>query len=107
VQIIDSAVNCTYSIYKFSDEQFSAIFRDGSDLEFIEDVESRMGEVEFGDLHSALWGHPIEKTEVVGIHGTLFYGLGEAKRRLYPNKRFYDDVYGFSATQRQVFKIIS
>jgi hypothetical protein len=105
VQIIDSADNCTYSVYQVTDEQFAIIFPRGGDIEFIEDVEQRLGEDEFLRFHSGLWGRPIEKLNVVGIHGTLFYGLADKKRRFYPAKRFYDDIQGFAANQRRSFKI--
>lgn len=105
IQIIDSAVNCTYSIYSITDEQFEKIFIGDSDVEFIEDVERRLDKEEFQQLHSSLWERPIEKVNAVGIHGTMFYGLHDLKRRFYPNKKFYDDVYGFSPEQRSVFKI--
>lgn len=105
IQIVDSAENCTYSVYEITDEQFAILFPNGSDLEFVEDVEQRLGKDEFLRLHSALWERPIEKTSINGIHGTLFYGLVDVKRRFYPNKRFYDDSRGFTQIQRHKFKI--
>jgi hypothetical protein len=43
VQVIDGAVNCTYHIFAFTDEQFALIFpEEGQDIEFIEDVGRRL-----------------------------------------------------------------
>jgi hypothetical protein len=105
IQVIDPANNCTYSIYSISDEEFSIIFPDGADIEFVEDLKIRLPTQIFDEFHSKLWRSPVERVNVKGIHGTLFYRLAEKKRRYYPNKRFYDNVYGFSADQRKAFGI--
>jgi len=105
VQVIDSADNCTYSVYEITDDEFAVLFPGGADIEFIEDLEMRLGEDEFLKLHPNLWKRPTEKMSVNGIHGTIFYGLMESKRKFYPNKKFYDDVYAFSSNQRTIFKI--
>ena len=49
IQIIDGADNCSYSIFEFSDEEFSAIFLVGQDISFIEDVVARLGEENISD----------------------------------------------------------
>ncbi len=103
IQIIDGAVNCTYSIYAIRDELFALIFPGGCDIEFIEELSERIGETRLIELSVDLWDNPVEKSQVVGIHGTLFYGLHEEKRGFYPNKRFYDNVSGFAANQRLKF----
>ena len=105
VQVIDSAENCTYSVYEITDDEFAILFPGGADIEFIEDVENRLGEDAFLQFHPNLWKQPIEKVRVNGIHGTIFYGLSERKRQFYPNKKFYDDVYGFSPNEKVMFKI--
>jgi hypothetical protein len=84
---------------------FDIIFPSEQDIEFIEDLVERIGEDRLQSLCAQMWDCPIEKTLVSGIHGTLFYGLRDAKRQFYPNKRFYDNVYGFSALQRRKFGI--
>jgi hypothetical protein len=91
IQVIDGALNAAYNIYAASDEQFALIFPDGADIEFVEDFIERVGEEAAGDTLGALWARRINKPDVVGIHGTLFYELREAKKRYYPNKRFSDD----------------
>jgi hypothetical protein len=105
VQVIDAAENCTYSVYEITDDEFAVLFPNGSDIEFIEELERRIGEDAFLKFHSNLWRRPIEKIRISGIHGTMFYGLLERKQKFYPNKRFYDDVYAFTPNQRDLFKI--
>ena len=42
IQIIDGAPNATFSIFQASDEEFEAIFPNGSEMEIIEDVVARL-----------------------------------------------------------------
>ena len=90
VQIIDGAMNCAYSIYQLTDDEFSKVFSaDGQDIEFIEDVIARIGDEAAGNLLAPSWERQIPKSEVAGIHGTLFYEL-EYKKIFYPNKKTSD-----------------
>jgi hypothetical protein len=91
IQVIDGAINAAYNIYAATDEQFALIFPDGADIEFIEDFIERVGEDAAGKILAPLWGRRINKADVVGIHGTLFYELRDIKKHYYPNKRFSDD----------------
>jgi len=89
ILVIDSAENCAYDIFSASETAFEKIFPSGQDIEFIEDVEKRLNEDEFTNLFEAIWKSPIKKSEVKGIHGTLFYGL-EFKKKYYANKKDSD-----------------
>ena len=90
VQVIDGAVNCAYSIYQFTDEEFAAIFpAPGQNIEFIEDVIARTGDEASGNILGCVWQRELHKSEIVGIHGTLFYEL-EEKKEFYPNKKESD-----------------
>ena len=87
IQIIDGAMNAAYAIFATTEEEFSAIFPEHEqDIEFIEDVIARIGDVETAKLMEPIWGRPIPKREVFGIHGTLFYEL-TFKKKYYENKR--------------------
>lgn len=91
VQVVDGAVNCTYSIYAFTDEQFSMIFPGpGQDIEFIEDVRGRLDRAALDKPFKDVWTRLIQKPDVMGIHGTLFYELEEDKRWVYPTKSELD-----------------
>lgn len=76
VQVIDGAVNTLYSIYAFTDEEFSVLFPEpGQDIEFIEDALERFGKDALGKALGPVWRRMVKKPEVNGIHGTLFYEL--------------------------------
>jgi hypothetical protein len=97
VQIIDGANNCTYSIYSFTDEEFSIVFPEpGQNIEFIEDAIVRVGDEQLGKILAPVWKRPVNKANVVGIHGTLFYDL-VAKKKYYPSKKEEEMVTGFPA----------
>lgn len=90
IQVIDAAENCVYSIFQTEDSVFRKLFpKEGQDIEFIEDVLERMNEKEIAQMMASVWSNRIEKKNVSGIHGTLFYGL-QAKKKFYPNKRESD-----------------
>lgn len=87
VQIIDGAMNCTYSIYAFTDEQFALLFPgEGQDVEFIEDTWGRLSPEQRERAFSGAWARPVRKPDAQGIHGTLFYQL-DYKKKYYPSKR--------------------
>ena len=87
ILIIDGADNCAYDVYTISDEDFFIIFPgEGQDVEFNSDLESRLGEEGIIELHKRLWSKPVNKKEIVGLHGTIFYGL-DNKKKYYPSKK--------------------
>ena len=70
--------------------EFDIIFPDdGQDIEFIEDFISRVGEDLAGKIIMSTWNGAIDKKDVRGIHGTLFYD-SLYKKRFYPNKKESD-----------------
>jgi hypothetical protein len=73
VQIIDGANNATFSVFQATDEEFTAIFPEGRDMELIEDLVERLGDDEAARILTPLWDRPILKREAAGLHGTLFY----------------------------------
>lgn len=91
IQVIDGAMNCAYSIYSVTEEEFKFLFPEpGQDIEFIEDVIERSGDERVGKVMMPVWKRGwVEKTEVRGIHGTLFYELSW-KKKFYPTKRETD-----------------
>ena len=90
IQIIDSAVNCAYSVYQISSNDFSLIFPGkDQDVEFIEDLFNRLGDQKAQQILMPIWEQRIDKREIVGLHGTLFYQM-ESRKKFYPNKREAD-----------------
>ena len=107
VQIIDGADNCTFSVFELTDEEFSAVFPgDGQDIEFVGDLIERLGDEAAGSLLAPVWERPIHKTDVRGLHGTLFYEF-DKKRKCFPlSKRERDwNPSSLNAAQRRLFGI--
>lgn len=86
IQIIDGAANATFSIFQASDEEFEAMFPNGSEMEIIEVVIARLGEEMAGQTIAPMWQRPVLKRDAEGIHGTLFYD-GEHRREYLPLSR--------------------
>jgi hypothetical protein len=87
IQIIEPADNCTYSIFSTTAVDFKKIFpEEGQDIEFVEDFIKRLGKRHASAILERLWRTPVEKTDVIGIDGTLFFQL-EYKKIFYPTKR--------------------
>ena len=91
VQVIDGADNCVYDVFSCSDIDFSLIFPDGTDIAFSEELDARQDIELVQEALSRLWGCRVRKSEVQGIHGTLFVQLGH-KRKYYPTLRDEDAV---------------
>jgi hypothetical protein len=85
IMVIDGADNCVYDVFAASEQQFALIFPPGTDIAFIEDVETREGAMQLRALET-LWTKRVPKAQVTGIHGLLFYGLLQ-KRQYYPTLR--------------------
>ncbi len=86
IQVIDGADNCTYDIYAATEAEFDAIFPNGTDVEFSDDLFERLGEIYATEITMNLWRRFVNKRDVNGIHGTLFYQL-EHKKKFYPTKK--------------------
>jgi hypothetical protein len=87
IQIIDGALNCTYSVYTATEEEFSLLFpADGQDIQFAEDID---WDKSVKNAFENIWNRPIDKKKINGIHGTIFYELSY-KKDFYPNKKESD-----------------
>jgi hypothetical protein len=90
IQVIDGAMNSSFSIYSVAERDFSLIFpMIGQDVEFVEDIVERLGYLSAGELVQRVTSVRVEKKDAKGIQGTLFFDLFE-RRQLYPNKRESD-----------------
>lgn len=104
IQIIDGAVNATFSVFQATAEEFEAIFPDGRDIELIEDLIDRLGEDAAGAVLAPLWDRPILKRDALGIHGTLFYENEDRRAHIPPSKREVDwDSGSINHAQRDLF----
>ena len=107
IMIIDGAVNCAYDCFLASEALFDFLFPDeGQDIEFIEDIQIRVpsSSLNLKDEFDAMWERPVQKSNVEGINGILFYEL-EGKKPYYPNKKDSDlDYYSRGLRGPDVFK---
>ena len=86
IQTIDGSRNNAYWIWRISDKAFKLIFpAPGQTIEFIEDVKARLTREEFLEAFDGIWDRAVHKSEVQGIHGTLFYEC-EYRKADYPTK---------------------
>ena len=107
VQIIDGAVNATFSVFQATEEEFALIFpTQGQDIEVVEDVVERMGEAAADQLLTPLWSRPILRREAMGIHGLLYYDSQDRRDHLPPTKREVDwDERAINQAQRELFAL--
>ena len=86
VLIIDGAENCEYQIFAMTDDEFNVVFPGArQNVEFIEDLVDRIGDDGVTALLAPVWKRGVEKPDVKGIHGTMFYQL-YWKKKFYPTK---------------------
>ena len=105
IQIIDGALNATFSIFQATDEEFAAIFPGDRDIEIADELVERLGGAEAERLLSPLWKRPILKRDAHGIHGTLFYDAEERREFLPKSKREVDwDERYVNEAQRALFR---
>jgi hypothetical protein len=91
IQVIDGALNATYSIFQATDQEFDQIFSaPGQDIEIVEEYVGRVGEKQAERVLSALWKRPVHKRHAQGIHGTLFYDYAERTNYLPGSRREVD-----------------
>ena len=86
VQIIDGAQNCVYDIFEVTDEEFSMIFPEGTDIAFIDEVYEKQNPKMLDAAFDRIWKRRVPKAKAKGIHGTIFYELVE-KKAYYPTRK--------------------
>jgi hypothetical protein len=96
IQVIDGANNCAYDVYSATEEEFIIIFPEpDQDIQFIEDIRDSDA---VKQALSLIWNRRVNKPEINGIHGTIFYELVE-KKKFYPNKKEIDLTVGLGRAQ--------
>jgi hypothetical protein len=106
IQIIDGGLNCTFSLFQATDEEFALLFPEPrQDIQYVEDLVRLADQSEINAALRRIRERPIRKSEAQGIHGTLFYQL-ERYKKWYREKR--EDAVELSAinsAQRRLFGI--
>jgi len=107
IQIIDGALNCTFSIFEATDEEFARLYPEaGQEIQFAEDLANLPAQDEVFATLNRIWERPIRKRDVQGIHGTLFYGLDHYKRFYREKREDGVDPRSVNAAQRRLFGMI-
>ena len=104
IQIVDGALNATYSIFQATEAEFRALFPGkGQDMEIALKADRRLGK-KSGKIFSALWERPIAKKDICGLHGTLFYNA-EDKAKYFPRSMRERDwsAGSYNEAQRRLF----
>lgn len=86
IQLIAGNHNATYPVCGCEDRDFFQLFPNEQDIEFIEDFAKRVGDEKAREICEKLRKNLVEKREIEGLHGTLFFEL-EYKKRYYPTKK--------------------
>lgn len=86
ILVVNGAENCVYDVFAVADEVFALVFLPDTDIAFIEEVRQRDNADEIFTALATIWSNRVAKSQVHGIHGTLFYQLIE-KRQYYPTLR--------------------
>ncbi len=86
IQIIDGALNAVYDIFAATDDEFDLIFKNDTDIAFIDEV-YKGGDEEVLDIaFDNIWKRRVRKRDAMGIHGIIFYEL-DHKKVYYPTRR--------------------
>lgn len=106
IQVISGALNCTFSIFQATDEEFALLFpAPGQEIQFAEDLGQLPAQEQIDAAANRIWERPIRKRDIHGIHGTLFYDLDRYKS-IYREKREDGiDPRAVNAAQRRLFGI--
>ncbi|WP_213737737.1 hypothetical protein [Bradyrhizobium sp. dw_411] len=106
IQIIDGALNCTFSFFQATDEEFLLLFpAPRQDIQYAEDIPDLPMQEEINAALQRIWERPLKKQDVQGVHGTLFYQL-ERYRKTYREKREETvDPSAINPAQRRLFGI--
>ncbi len=86
IQVIDGAENCVYDIFSATEEEFTLIFPDETDIAFIDEVYAKGDEKSLDAAFQNIWQRRIKKSTAQGIHGILFYEL-DGKKVYYPTRK--------------------
>jgi hypothetical protein len=83
IQIIDGARNSTFEIYEVPDSLYAKIFREGTDVAFLNDVEQVLEERDWMRVYKK----KIDKKQVCGIHGTLHLTGSNCSKDYFPTRK--------------------
>jgi hypothetical protein len=104
IQIIDGALNCTFSVFQATDEEFKLLFPNyGQDILFSDEI---VNEEKVKKSLSNIWKRPILKQNANGIHGTIFFDCVERKIFFPQSRKMIDiDKRFLNKYQREIYQM--
>ncbi len=104
IQVINGALNCTFSLFQATDEEFALLFPEHrQDIQYVEDLVRLAEQSEINSALRRIWQRPIRKSEAQGIHGTLFYQLERYKKWYREKREDTVEPSAINAAQRRLF----
>ena len=104
IQVIDGALNCTFSIFKATEEEFALLFPEPrQDIQYAEDLGLLPRQDEIEAALGRIWERPIRKRDALGIHGTLLYALERYKTFYRAKREDAADPSAMNQAQRRLF----
>jgi hypothetical protein len=105
IHIIDGALNCTFSLFQVTDEEFALLFPEPQQvIQYAEDLGSLVHQQEIDAALEQIWQRPIRKQDAYGIHGTLFYELERYKKWYREKREDAVNPLAINQAQRNLFK---
>jgi hypothetical protein len=106
IQVIDGALNCTFSLFQATEEEFLLIFPEpGQEIQYAEDIGELPNQDEIAIVLSRIWERPIRKRDANGIHGTLFFQLERYKLVFREKREDAVDPLAVNMAQRRLFSL--
>jgi hypothetical protein len=87
IQIIDGAKNSIFEVYGITEELFDIMFPSNTDIAFLDDLEQIFAKVGDDQIMQMLYGRPVNKKELSGIHGTLHLTGSNCDASYYPSRK--------------------
>lgn len=90
IMLIDGASNCTFDVYRISEEHFKYLFpNEGQELEYIDALIEQHGEDPVDEAIKGIFEYCyMNKSWIEGIHGTLIYEYPQ-RRVHFPSLRWH------------------
>jgi hypothetical protein len=106
IQVIDGALNCTFSVFQATDEEFALLFPErGQEIQYAEDLALLPQQKKVRAAWGHLWERPIRKRDANGIHGTMFYELERYKSYYHAKREDGIESSAVNSAQRRLFGV--
>lgn len=107
IMVIDGAINCTFSIFQATENEFSLIFPgDSQEVQFNSNFWEMKNIEEIEEALNNIWGRPIRRRDANGIHGILFYELDKYRQAYRVLREDGMDPSAYNHAQRRLFGMI-